>query len=163
MRFSIRTADLGDAAGMRDVVAEAVETYRVFAPAGWQVPAELVDVADYERVLGDPDYTTRLAQGVGQLAGVMALRSGDQLTISQDGFLPDFHLRHLFVREAYWGTGVASALHAVAIEAIGNAPARLVTPADQTRARRFYEREGWRLVGEVDDRGFGMPIVEYRR
>jgi hypothetical protein len=36
--------------------------------------------------------------------------------------------------------------------------------AGRQRARRFYEREGWVAAGEpFDDRGFGMPVVEYGR
>jgi len=38
----------------------------------------------------------------------------------------------------------------------------LWTPAEQHRARRFYEREGWRLAGRDDDTPIGFPVVEYR-
>ena len=41
---------------------------------------------------------------------------------------------------------------------------RLFTPVGQSRARRFYEREGWCSVGDpFDERGFGMELLEYRR
>jgi hypothetical protein len=39
---------------------------------------------------------------------------------------------------------------------------RLYTPADQARARRFYEREGWRIAATVDDNEIGFRVVEYR-
>ena len=39
---------------------------------------------------------------------------------------------------------------------------RLFTPADQARARRFYEREGWRLEAAVEDDEIGFAVVEYR-
>jgi GNAT superfamily N-acetyltransferase len=75
----------------------------------------------------------------------------------------DVHFRYLFVRPPFWGSGVATALHAAAVEAIGPRSARLFTPAGQARARRFYEREGWRLHDLGDFAGFGMPLAEYRR
>lgn len=73
------------------------------------------------------------------------------------------HLRHLFVYEPWWGTGVAPQLHARAVEAMAGRPARLFTPAPHARARRFYEREGWTLRAVSDNEHFGMPMAEYRR
>ena len=40
---------------------------------------------------------------------------------------------------------------------------RLYTPAGQARARRFYEREGFAAAGGPQDRGLGLPVIEYRR
>jgi hypothetical protein len=41
---------------------------------------------------------------------------------------------------------------------------RLFTPAEQQRARRFYEREGWSAVTEAYlEEPLGLEIVEYRR
>ena len=39
---------------------------------------------------------------------------------------------------------------------------RLFTPADQARARRFYEREGWRVTGAPHHDDIGFAVVEYR-
>ena len=86
------------------------------------------------------------------------------------GLEPDPGLAHLwqiFVREPFWGTGVATALHTAMLEEArqrGYARLRLFTPAAQARARRFYEREGWALAAPpFFDESFGMEIVEYRR
>ena len=76
------------------------------------------------------------------------------------------HFWQLFVREPWWGTGLATALHAEAVReagARGFASMRLFTPAAHARARRFYEREGWTPAAPFDDLDFGMPLVEYRR
>ena len=76
------------------------------------------------------------------------------------------HFWQLFVRAPWWGTGLATELHAAAVaEAAhrGFAAMRLFTPAGQARARRFYEREGWTGGAPFDDDTFGMPLVEYRR
>src|SRR5918999_1093721 len=77
------------------------------------------------------------------------------------------HFWQLFVRERWWGTGLATALHAEAVREAGVrgfTSMRLFTPAAHARARRFYGREGWTPAGEpFDDLDFGMPLVEYRR
>lgn len=71
------------------------------------------------------------------------------------------------VRRDWWGSGLATHLHAVALQAADGrrfTTLRLHTPADHGRARRFYEREGWTPAGQpFDDEAFGMAIVEYRR
>lgn len=59
-------------------------------------------------------------------------------------------LQRLFVRERAWGTGVAHKLHAAACQTLrtqGVPTASLWCLVDNTRARRFYEKLGWRLNG----------------
>jgi GNAT superfamily N-acetyltransferase len=74
------------------------------------------------------------------------------LDIEERGFAlagPDW-LHGLFVRESAWGTGVAGELHDAAFEALRSGGARsasLWCLAENARARRFYERRGWRLNG----------------
>jgi GNAT superfamily N-acetyltransferase len=72
----------------------------------------------------------------------------------------------LFVRPSHWGTPVARDLHAAMVEAAagrGFTGLRLFTPAGQRRARRFYEREGWRAVREFHAPHLELDVVEYRR
>jgi GNAT superfamily N-acetyltransferase len=61
---------------------------------------------------------------------------------------------------------MATALHAAVVREArerGFTAMRLFTPAAQARARRFYEREGWTVLGDASDAPeFGMPLVEYR-
>jgi RimJ/RimL family protein N-acetyltransferase len=60
-------------------------------------------------------------------------------------------LQRLFVREDAWGTGVAQELHAAGLETLreqGAGSASLWCLAENPRARRFYEKHGWRLNGE---------------
>ena len=78
------------------------------------------------------------------------------------------HLLTLFVRPPLWGSGLAARLHGAAVAeaaARGFTAMRLFTPAAQARARRFYEREGWRAAGEptTEPHLGGLEIVEYRR
>jgi GNAT superfamily N-acetyltransferase len=77
------------------------------------------------------------------------------------------HLWMLFVRPSWWGTGLATRLHALGLEESlrqGYRTIRLYTPAGQARARAFYAREGWTLAGRpFDEPLLGLQLVEYRR
>jgi GNAT superfamily N-acetyltransferase len=69
----------------------------------------------------------------------------------------------LYVRAARWGSGVGGALHDRALEAAAGRPAIVWTFEDNARARRFYERHGWRLDGgrKVDE--WDMVEIRYGR
>ena len=59
-------------------------------------------------------------------------------------------LERLYVRPAGWGSGVAQELHAAALDALreqGATSASLWCLVENPRARRFYEKHGWRLDG----------------
>jgi putative acetyltransferase len=61
-------------------------------------------------------------------------------------------LEGLYVVPERWGTGLADELHGRALELVrdlGSASCRLWVLEDNTRARRFYERRGWRENGET--------------
>ena len=134
----------------------AMARYVDFAPEGWSV--DRVDPAEHRRrilaTLENPEAVAEIAEGG---AGHFAWQP-------QEGRA---HLLALFVEPHAWGTGLATRLHARAIATMrerGFAEATLITPAGQARARRFYEREGWRATG--DERfaeGFGLVMVGYRR
>ena len=77
------------------------------------------------------------------------------------------HLSGLFVRPAHQGTGLASDLLARAhreAHARGFTAGLLFCAAGYVRARRFYEREGWRAVGEpfAEPAYNGLDLIEYR-
>ena len=76
------------------------------------------------------------------------------------------HISNLFVHRDHWGAGLARELHRAALEAAGErgfTELRLFVAAGQGRARRFYEREGWRPAGDpFDDAVPGLTMVEYR-
>jgi GNAT superfamily N-acetyltransferase len=77
------------------------------------------------------------------------------------------HFWQLFVRQDWWGSGLATRLHADALRSAvqrGFTTMRLHTPAGHGRTRRFYEREKWTVAGDpFHDEAFGMTLVEYRR
>jgi len=76
----------------------------------------------------------------------------DWAQVEPDGFVAvvDGWLEAMYVRPGAWGTGLADRLHAAAVEELrrrGGDRARLWVLAGNERARRFYERHGWRADG----------------
>jgi putative acetyltransferase len=58
-------------------------------------------------------------------------------------------LHGFYVRPEWWGSGVADELHAAALEAMADCPElKLWVLEENTRARRYYEKRGWRRNGE---------------
>ena len=116
--------------------------------------------------LGRREVWCLLAESEARVAGYVAfLPAADSLRPIDDPSLAHFWM--LFVRSPWWGSGLAARLHAEACAAAagrGFAAMRLFTPAQQPRARRFYEREGWTLSQPPqDDAQLGLAIVEYRK
>ena len=155
-----------DAAELVATVVAGFETYRTFAPLNWNPPPEVGSLDVTRRRLGDDDVWGLLARtGSGEPAGHITFSASTRSR--WPGGADDLaHLWQLFVRERYWGTGVAATLHRSALQEAarqGYAAMRLYTPTAQARARRFYEREGWVLEGDSPESPMGMPLVEYRR
>jgi putative acetyltransferase len=64
-------------------------------------------------------------------------------------------LHGFYVVPEHWGTGVAGELHDAALAELADCPEiRLWVLEENRRARRFYERRGWRRNGET-------RVVEY--
>jgi GNAT superfamily N-acetyltransferase len=164
---AFRAATPDDASTLAAVLVEGFETYRVFAPPEFVVPAVEEIAAMLEPRLGKPTVCILVAEEPsGSVAGYVALLpAADSRRPDPDPRL--MHFWQLFVRAPWWGTGLARRLHAAACEEAasrGFAAMRLFTPAEQARARRFYEREGWRRVdGPYVDEELGLSVVEYRR
>lgn len=72
----------------------------------------------------------------------------------------------IYVLADAWGTGAGTALMAAAVAALrdsGDAEAILWVLEDNPRARRFYEREGWRLDdARKEDEFLGVRVAEVR-
>jgi RimJ/RimL family protein N-acetyltransferase/GNAT superfamily N-acetyltransferase len=160
--YAFRDATPDDAPRIAEAVGEAMGRYRDISPPGWQPPP--VDVEDEATVQRHPHYRCVLAEPGGVLAGhvgwwpAMSSRRG-----SDDPGL--VHLRQLFVHPGWWGSGLAERLMGFAMDEVraqGFTGIRLFTPAAAGRARRFYERHGYRTAGppELDPR-LGLAIVEY--
>jgi GNAT superfamily N-acetyltransferase len=164
--LTLRRSTLADAPVLAETVRQGFETYTVFAPRGWTPPEEPIERARIAERLPLTDTWCLLAHDDGVPAGHVALfaarRAEQRAPIA--GLA---HMWMLFVREPWWGTGLASELLGRATaeaSARGYATFRLQTPVGQARARRFYEREGWTLHGEpVYEPSLALDLVEYRR
>jgi GNAT superfamily N-acetyltransferase len=157
--LGIRHATLGDAPALSATVEEGFDSYRVWAPRGWEPPAGAVQLAGIRDRLADAGCVCLLAEDAGEMAGHVAYVPAREETRVA-------HIWMLFVRVRWWGAGVATALLARAVEtatAEGYAAMRLHTPAEHTRARAFYEREGWTAATPpFYEPILGLTLVTYR-
>ena len=161
-----RTATAADAGALAAVMSEGLGTYRSFAGDGFLPPTAAEITAVLEARLGRPGVWCLAAEDATAVAGYVSVLPADQGTrpVADPGLM---HFWMLFVRPPWWGSGLASRLHAAACaeaKARGFAALRLFTPAAQARARGFYEREGWTVTGAPFAHDtMGIDMVEYRR
>ena len=162
--WALREASVADAPRIAEQVRDAMARFRDISPPGWTPP----DHADAEvaEALAAPGHRGVVAEPGGVLAGHVTWRPSVDARRgprAEDAA----YLGQIYVEPGWWGSQLASRLLRIAVEGArddGFARIHLVTPAGQGRARRFYEREGWRTVGApIDDERFGMPTVEYAR
>jgi GNAT superfamily N-acetyltransferase len=154
---SARRSDPADVPALLDFLSEGLRSYRAFAPEAW-VPPDQNTPDKVERTLtelADPRTYSRLAEAEGHIVGFVHTCRPDPPV--------DVRLRYLFVAESHWGTGLAQELHDGAVADLADSTARLFTPTDHFRARRFYVRQGWRLHDTAPVSKLGIDLVEYRR
>jgi GNAT superfamily N-acetyltransferase len=163
----IRPATLEDVPVLAETVREGFESYRAFAPPGWEPPPAVVERARIADQLPLPDAWCRMAEDDGAPAGHVAILADRDRAVERAPGEGLAYLWMLFVRQPWWGTGLATRLIALAVAdagARGYTAMRLRTPARQARARAFYEREGWTTDGaETLEPLIGLELVEYRR
>jgi GNAT superfamily N-acetyltransferase len=162
MALVLRPGTIEDVPGMARSVSEGFDSYRAFAPSGWEPPPPAVEEQRTRERFAHPDVWALVAvDGRGEQAGHVSL-----LDDAEDPGASAY-LWQLFVRSPHHGTGLAVTLHDAFLEAArarGFARARLSTPAGQARARRFYEREGWRGDGPPEVHPLlALELMTYRR
>jgi GNAT superfamily N-acetyltransferase len=130
------------------------------------VPAYDAELAHTRALLADPDVHCFVAERDGAVVGQVTTLPAAKAArpVEEPGLC---HLRNLYVDRAHWGSGLARALMEAAVADAaerGFGALRLFVAEGQARARRFYEREGWRPEGEpFFDAAPGLTMVEYRR
>jgi GNAT superfamily N-acetyltransferase len=164
--LTLRRSTLADAPVLAETVRQGFETYTVFAPRGWTPPEEPIERARIAERLPLTDTWCLLAHDDGVPAGHVALFAA-RCAEQRAPIAGLAHLWMLFVREPWWGSGLARRLLALAVAeaaARGYESMRLYTPARHARARAFYAREGWTTSGEATyDPMLALELVEYRR
>ena len=165
--LEIRPATLGDVPVLSETVRQGFDGYRAFLPAGWEPPAEEFEEARITERLELEDTWCRIAFDGPAPAGHVAFLAARAYTDGRPLIPGLAHLWMLFIREPWWGSGLARRLMAMAVAeatAQGYAAMRLFTPAGQARARAFYEREGFATVGDPRwEPMLAFDLVEYRR
>jgi GNAT superfamily N-acetyltransferase len=154
---TVRRAQPADARAIADVhVCTWQAAYR------HAFPAELLDNLSVEerevpwRERIEEGYVVWVAESEGEIVGFAAV--GPSRTEQDAG-----ELYAIYVLPESWGSGAAADLMAEAKDWFadaGYATAMLWVLADNPRARRFYEREGWRAEGTRIDTVRGTEVEE---
>jgi len=156
----VRDAQAGDAEAF--VRAYELSWDAMAAPLVGKALANLVPLDD--RIEG---FRAALEQRSDDARILVAVRDGHVVGVAtcvRDGATSE--LRSLYVVPDAWGKGVAQRLMGSAIDAMrerGATEATLWVVEDNSRARRFYEREGWTLGSETRASQLGPSEVRYRR
>jgi GNAT superfamily N-acetyltransferase len=163
---TVRAAAAGDIPAIAETLRQGFATYATFMPAGWEPPADVTDHGVIGSLLALPRACAFVAEAGGEPAGhVVLVPASESRLRSADPALA--HVVLVFVRELFWGTGVARALHAQMLDAArdeGFTSGVLFVIAAQHRARGFYEREGWWAAGPAAyEPALATDVVEYRR
>jgi putative acetyltransferase len=158
---------------MSDGAMEAARARRVGRRAATDTPALMeLWVAAWRATYADIDFDARLEWFKGRLAeleaeGALTLCLYDDAPSALAGFVvinpATGWLDQLCVHPRRFGAGVARALIEAARRASPNG-IRLDVNADNARARRFYEREGFCCVGAgaVSRSGRATVVLEWR-
>ena len=157
--LTTRRAWPADAETLAHTMTTGLETWRAFAPAGWSPPGPPFLAAHARAALSNPDGWGLLAFCDGEPAAHVVLTRADWTGP------PAAMLWSLFVHARWHGTGLGDRLHAAFVtraRELGYGQAWLATAAPHVRARRFYERRGWRVEGFPEEER-GMPMVAYGR
>jgi GNAT superfamily N-acetyltransferase len=157
--LTTRRAWPADAETLARTIVITNEAWRAFAPAGWSPPSFEWLAERTREGLSAPNAWGLLAFCDGEPAGHVVLTRAVWTGPAAAT------LWQLFVRPRWQGTGLADRLHAAFVDRareLGYGYAWLATPAPHVRARRFYERRGWRVDGFPEEER-GLPMVAYGR
>jgi GNAT superfamily N-acetyltransferase len=136
---------LDDLDGIRNAYLDAwrASYADILAPDELDAQAAIRAQYDWRSRLVSPSRVVLVAERQGALVGVIEIEPDPK----EAERLPWIHM--LYVVPAVWGCGVAHALTAAAVDlvrAAGRDAVWLSVLEVHTRARHFYEKEGWQLA-----------------
>jgi GNAT superfamily N-acetyltransferase len=166
--LDIRLAGPEDAGALAGTTRLGFESYREWAPDDWRPPPRSLELrAIRERLKQKSTWCAVAIEADGEHAGHVGITHAAERDRPHVRIPGRAHLWMLFLRPPWWGTGLATRLHRLAIEEAarqGYESIRLYTPEGQARARAFYAREGWVEAGRpFAEPLLGLDLVEYRR
>jgi GNAT superfamily N-acetyltransferase len=161
----LRPVEAADAPAIVALVHRCLQEYAEFGPEGWAPPAAEGAAERMGAALARPTTGGWIAAaGDGHAGHVLWIPSADSDRLETSAASVAY-LWQMFVEPVHRGTGTAAALIAAGMSGAADDAydeIRLLTPRDHDRARRFYEREGWSLMGDWGtDPDLGLPLVEY--
>lgn len=134
--LALRCGGLADSEVLLDINRRSTTAsyQHIFPPERYPFPDSAVRSARLA-LLQSPDHHFLIAERGGVAVGFACYSPGG--------------LDELFVVPEEWGRGAADRLHSKAVRAAaaGGQPVRLWVLAENHRARRFYEKHGWRVDG----------------
>jgi GNAT superfamily N-acetyltransferase len=167
--LELRAPVRGEEHEIAALVGACDETYRAWAPPGWQPPPHSRELDRWRGRITDGSWWTRIAiEPSGRVVGLVCFTQA--LAWAQDGLLPGepiprrAHISAVFTHPDRWREGIAAGMLAAAEHAMreqGYRKAQLWTPRDAP-ARLFYVACGWRQDGRqqwLDE--LSLPIVAY--
>lgn len=149
----LRQGDAADEQAAIELIRAAMGTYSDWCP-GWSPPHDM-EARERARWRASDSSLHRLVVCVGeQVVGVSVSKQGPSAVLSL-----------LMVAPTAWGTGVAAGLHDRALRDTAASSIRLTVPEGNGRARRFYEKNGWRRTSAAarTHSWLGLPMLEYAR
>ncbi|WP_224449833.1 GNAT family N-acetyltransferase [Haloprofundus salilacus] len=171
---NVREATLDDAAAVADIARGSWHAAYddLLSPSvvdetvdAWYDPADLRDQLDRNRIGG-----VYVAEIEGELTGFAHVYDGDDERIGRGenelggaNAPAELELGRLYVREAYWGRGVGTALverAAAELAAEGVERLRAVVFADNEVGRAFYDARGFEVRGERTEKFAGDAYDE---
>lgn len=164
--LTFRSVTRADIAALAASVADAFARYRGFAPDGWQPRTADCEAQVLAGWLADADFWGEVAYEGTTLVGHATFIPAARHSFRPEPDASVAHLGHLFVAPEYWGSGGAAELlgrAASGAQACEFTSVRLFVPEGQSRARRFYEREEFNVVGEPFEFGLGLVVMECQR
>ena len=152
MTFTCREATAADAATLDGIFDTSFcDTFaHLYGPQDLEAFLSSFGLADWEAQLGDPAYAVRIAEAGGRAVGYIKL-GPLKLDVEPQGSA--ILLDQLYILKGFHGAGVAHALMDWAVEEArrrGADEMYLTVYVDNLRARRFYDRYGFEVVGRYD-------------
>jgi RimJ/RimL family protein N-acetyltransferase len=137
MSIALRSATAADTTTLLEIQREAslAAFAHIFPPGRYPFPSEQI-LRAWEELLAEPDVRVLIAERNGHPVGIAAYAPG--------------RFDQLWVVPSEWGSGLSQVVYEEVLKGLRelrSGVCRLWVLAENHRARRFYERRGWRPDG----------------